>query len=235
VGTTLVCVNVAVLLAQRNKSVVLAELRPWYGAAPLQLGIAAGESSLLQTSPDDINSRTVGKCLLPHASGVRVLTQSTSPDAAGDFSPEQAAALTGVLSRMAEYAIVDLSHHSAATLRATVALCDYVAIVAGLDAISLASAHRLLETLRSWGVGAAALGAVIVNHLRSTSSINLAAIRQNLDCGIVGMIPPEPEECDQSLATGVPIVLAHPESTVSRVLVDLADRLTADQIAPLTF
>ena len=228
VGTTTVALNVAVALAQQKKTVIAVELRSHYGSFASQLGHTPTEnlSRLLELDPQRINEKELSARLVNWSSGLRVLF---GPQKVEEFMPigdDQAEAVIKVLAGMANVTIIDLPGHPCDASRAAIQLCDRLALVVEPQPTSVASGKLTLELLESWGVGGGVVGLVVVN--RTTLAVPLAAIRSQLGCEIIGVMPPAVEACIAAQKQGVPLVLYQPDHLAAANLMEIANKLVAD-------
>ena len=61
--------------------------------------------------------------------------------------------------------------------------------------------------------------------------IGLTEIESQLGCGIVGVIPPAPEDCLIANKSGTPLVLSEPDTLAAVALADIANRVAEDLVA----
>ncbi len=238
VGTTTVAVNVALALVKQEHSVVLAELSSYPGTAASQLGVdpAINLGPLLDCKdPEEINRLTLGKCLTNHKTGLRLLLAPHNMEEPRDIAAEQSENIVQELAGMADYTLVDLPFHPSAATKTALQHCNFVVLVLEPEASCVTGAQSMLHRLQSWGIAGNSVGAVVVKHAPVTASMNLSQIRSSLNCKVIGVVPPDPDLCVLALNTGSPGVISQPESNFAVALSDLATRLTADQVAALTF
>ncbi len=238
VGTTTTALNVALALVAPERPVAVVEMRSYMGSVAQQLGVMASlniERLLDCQHPGDINARTLSKCLTHHPSGLQLLLAPPSFNERQEIAAPQAEEILKVLASMAEHVIVDFPCQPTQSVRAGLHCCNFVVLAVEMETTCLASAQVMLEGLNSWGVGGHSVGAVLVHHRLGGSSMTVGYARTHLNCGIVGVIPPEPDLSLAALKAGQPLVLSHPESTAAVALTELATRLTADQVPALAF
>jgi MinD-like ATPase involved in chromosome partitioning or flagellar assembly len=92
-----------------------------------------------------------------------------------------------------------------------------------------------VELLRSWDVGADRLSAASVTRVPSTTAPNLRDVAATLGCGIVGAVPPSIESFAEAERRGLLLVMSEPESLAAINLKEMANRLAADRVEPMTF
>ncbi|MGA9348778.1 MAG: response regulator [Anaerolineae bacterium] len=232
VGTTTVALNVALVLAGQEKTVIAVELRSYYGAFCLQLKGAPVENlrNLLELDPARINERELSTRLSSYGSGLRVLFGPQKADEFKEIEPDQAKAVIEGLAGMADYVIIDLPCHPSSANQAAIRRCDSVALVVVPEPACVMSGKVTLELLRSWGVSGGLVGAVVVNRTLFARTMKLPEIRSRLGCEIVGVVPPAAEACIAAQERGVPLVLYQPDSTAAVNLTEIANRLVAGEV-----
>lgn len=232
VGTTTVALNVALALVRYGNRVIAAELRSCFGtlAAQLHLTPHARLGDLLALHAGRIGGLQLSKQLAKHSSGLQVLAGPQGADDYGEMEAEQAQAVVTGLSVTADYVIIDLPCYPSAASRVAARACDRVIVVVEPEPICVAAGAVALELLQSWGVSRSVVCAAVVNRIGAASPMPLATIRQQLGCGIVGVVTPAPDLAVKSLESGRPLVISAPNSMVALALKEMTDRLLADSI-----
>jgi MinD-like ATPase involved in chromosome partitioning or flagellar assembly len=131
---------------------------------------------------------------------------------------------------------VDIPSDPSKIARAALRYCHFVALVVELEATCLTAAPAMLKALDSWGVGGSLVGVVLVQHrIPDNSMMTVGYARRHLVCPLVGVIPPAPDLCEQTLRSGSPLVLSNPDSICAEALDELAGRLAAEHVSALAF
>ncbi len=235
VGTTTVALNVAVALARRQKSVVLAELRPCLGTLARQLRHApfAGLGGLLELPAERIDERELTARLCKGPADLRLLFGPQKPDEFKEIEPAQAQAVVQGLARLSEYVLLDLPCQPSAATQAAARLCHYIALVSEREPSSLLCGQVMRDLLSSWGLGGTLVGAVVVARMASVAPMKVADLRSQLGCDVVSVLPPAADACLRALESGQPLVVSQPDHLVSGILLELANRFAADKVAAL--
>ncbi len=223
VGVTTVAINIAVGLAERNHSVVLAELRPYHGTAAYSLHLMPTQTleSLLEMDPHRIHQADVSRRLLPHDFGIRLLSAPQHVSQHPLTEAHTNAILDG-LTGLAEFVVVDLPHVYGEASRRTLERSNLVFLVTEPELLSLASARADLETFKTWGVYDRS-SLVIVARTRSNALIKPSDIKQQLDARVAAFLPPAPEAFHLAVSTGKPVVVARPDDVVGSTMLKLVD------------
>lgn len=233
-GTTTVAVNVGVALAQSEQSVILVDLRPYFGTASIQLNLPLRSTivDLLEMDPARVDRRDIASCLTLHHSGLRVLASPRDARKYATIPPAYVQAILGGLRTMADYILIDLPACPSLANREALMHCDFVALVTEPEPASLACAKATLALLDTLGISGEMVGIVVVNRSRSAAKVKLSQMESFLGRGFLGVVPPAPEACFDAERQGVPVVLMEQDELLVSSLKDLADRLAAERIAP---
>ena len=232
VGTTTVAINVGTALSQKEHSVILIDLRPFFGTVSLQLGLTLRSTiaDLLDTGPSQVDREEMAMRLVSYRSGLQVLASPREPRKHLEISPLHAKAILRVSKSMANYVLVDLPARPSTASREALMQCDFVALMLAPEPLALACAQGTLTLLDALGIGESRVGIAVVNRTRSATNIPLPKILSFLKSGFLGSIPPDPEACFDAERQGTPIVLTRPKSLIASSFRELADRLSAENI-----
>ena len=231
-GVTTVAHNVATLLAQQKKSVLLLELHPTFGTLSVLLKHTQPENlaALLDLEPARISGRELGARLYPSPHGVRVLF---GPQGVDDFRALDAAHAEAIVQQavtLADFVVIDLPHQPSEAHRAVAQLADLLLVVVEPEQSSIHSARIILRLAGSWGVIGNRVAAVVCNRSGATTTVSLPEIRTQLGCEIVGVAPFAGEACIAAMMQGAPLVVYRPENVAATTLRDMAGRLMAETI-----
>ncbi len=238
VGTTTVAVNVALALVKQEHSVILAELKTYFGGVALQLGVdnQINLGTLLDyKNPEKINPIMLDKCLTNHKTGLKLLLAPQNLRDPRDITPQLSKHVINELAGMADYTLVDLPAQPSMVTRMATQHCNFLVVVLEPEEICVAGARSMLSLIQSWGITGDSIGAVVVKRSPDTLFMNLHPLRSSLNCKIIGVIPPDPDLCMLALNTGSPGVISQPESNFAMTMSELASRLATDQVAALVF
>ncbi len=234
-GTTTVASNIAAALAQNERRVTLLELRPDYGTLSLQLNRTPSEnlSNLLRVSVDQVDKQEMERRLFNLPYGPRVLFGPQSVEEFMDIEPEQASMIIKLLNELSDYAVIDLPTNPSAATQLAVRLCDYVCLVTQPTVHCVRAGRMKLDQLQEWDVARSHVGAVVVTTAPTSGTLQLTEIERQLDCRIIGVMPPAGDACNSSMEAGMPLVLYQPEQVAAVTLTEMAQRLLAPVIEPM--
>jgi len=228
VGTTTLAVNIAVVLAQGQKRVILADLHPWAGTAAAQLGLVprGNVSQLAQTEAAGWNTRLLEGHLERHRSGVQVFGVPMRTEGyVGSLEPEKLVALVDGFETMADVVIVDMGNGLTPAALALGGRCHSTFLLLESDAVALQLAADTVKRLQEVGLIGSRLGLVLVNRTRSASTYTRDEIEQLLGSKLVAVITPAPEVSFHATKTATPVVLGQADAILAAQFRELSSTL----------
>jgi MinD-like ATPase involved in chromosome partitioning or flagellar assembly/CheY-like chemotaxis protein len=235
VGSTSLALNLASKWARNGRSVILGELRSSAGTLTYQLGGTPGTnlSSLLALEPARLTSQELRSRLSKINPGLQILF---APQAASEFreiSPEHARGIVEAMAHSGDTVLLDLPPGHSDCTRAAVQCCDFAVIAVEPDPVCAAATAALADFLRSCGLSAKVMGAVVINRVPLGGGMGVREFKSQLPCDLIGVLPPAAEAFMQAQKSGVPVIISRPESTYAVAVTDLAARLLLDPVPPL--
>lgn len=232
VGTTTVALNLAALLAQQKKTVILAEIRSFYGSLAAQLKWSPTESlaQLTNLPAEEIDERAVNARLFTTSFGVRILFGPQRAEEFHEPSADAVGALLRQLGRMADYVVLDLPPDASPAIEAAVRACDQVSIVLEPETTCVQATRVMMELFKTWGTTGSLVSVIISNRSGMTSGANLREIKNQLGCEVVGVVPFASEACMASLNQGLPLAVYRPDNIAAMTLKEMAARLATSPV-----
>jgi len=227
VGASTMAVNLAMLCSRTGKNAIVIELRPNAGslATLLNVNTVLTLDALAEFGGGVTLEAATGK--LPF--GVRLLAAPAGLSSVSRWEPATVEALLDRAVATADHVFVDAAPGSADILKAVVARARFTVLVAEREPVSIQLGARMVGAVAGWATHAGAVGAVLVNHLPFMDAAPLPAIRAELNCGILGVLPPA-REILQSYRRQGPIVQSQPASPVAAGFEEVARRLEQDPV-----
>jgi Flp pilus assembly CpaE family ATPase len=231
VGTTTIALNVASVLARHGRSVIAVELRSQNGSFCHYLREApAANLSALAPSKATLSTGDVQARLYKLSSGLRVLFGPQKTEEYFELEPEFCSTLLSSLASLADYVIVDFPSQISPGIQAGLRQCSFVALVTEPEPVSLSSAKVTVANLSACGLGSGVIGAIVNNRALLSNPLRLADIKVQLECGLLGVVPPAADLFFTAHSSGTPLAIAKPDSNPGSVLTDLAMRMAADPV-----
>ncbi|MGH2692010.1 MAG: AAA family ATPase [Actinomycetota bacterium] len=156
-GTTFLATNLAAAFARGGARTALADLDPLYGDVAPALGIPpeAAHPSVteLATVSRELTTEHLDRVMHPHPSGFRVLLAPPQPPREPRLDPGTVGGVVVALRSRFAAVVLHLPRLVDEAVRAAVELADEVLVVVTLDVLGIRAAKRLLDHLRSFGLG----------------------------------------------------------------------------------
>ena len=228
VGVTTLAVNLAIMLAQMDKDVILLDLQPYSGAVALQLGISPVNTiaDLLEREATALTQSVVEDSLARHPSGIRILPAAQGPQSVrGEITLPHLEAILGNLETVAQYLVLDMGSQMSPPGQQVLKKCSQVILVTEPDEIALTLTQRALDSLQALDVKGSRIGIVVVNRTRSASTPTRSTIESTLGSELLSLFTPAPELFAQAAVEGVPIAWAQQTSLQADMFRELAQRI----------
>ena len=225
VGRTTLAVNVAVALRQRVESeVILVEAHHGLSDLSLMLNLLPRHTLASLAQEANIDLDVIQGHLHTHACRVKVL--AAPPDLAQlvELPVETWRRILNLLTELAAYVVVDTAALGDAVLSEVLTLADDIVVVTGPDLAALRSAVVLLQSLDE-EVNINARTHLVLNRAGVRGGVSEAACAKQLGQAITAAIPDDAALATFALNRGVPYVLSHPRSILSRKLQEMVSAL----------
>lgn len=225
VGRTTLAVNMAVALRQRiDGDVILVEAHHGLSDISLNLNLLSRHTlaSLAQESNIDVD--VLQGHLQLHASRVKVLAAPPDISQLVELPIQTWQTILNQLAELAPYVVVDTSAVADAVLSEVLTQADEIIVVAGPDLASLRSAVVLLQTLDAES-NVHGRTHVVINRAGIRGGIPEPACAKQVGEAVTVSLPDDPGLATFALNRGVPYVLSHPRSILSRKILELVSKL----------
>ncbi|QDU95875.1 Transcriptional regulatory protein AfsQ1 [Lignipirellula cremea] len=235
VGATTTALNVALNLAKDSQNVNFCELRSDVGTTGWQTGVGMRKnlSNLLSQDAAKIQKNDIRSQLTNHSSGLKMLLSGMVEQGAG-MTPEHGSVIVNSLACLADLTVLDVPASSRA-LEVVLSMSDYVVVVTELEPLSLEATRLLLARTYNMGLGPKSVGVTVNSRASVAIPLKLPKVRELLDCEIIGVIPPDPDDCLAAANKSNPVVLYRPDGTLASAYQSLAQCLVAADVPAMTF
>lgn len=227
VGVSTMAINLGAALSRRERSVILLELRSHGGTLAGMLGVTPPQT--LEAMPEFGGAGSMESAWLKLPFGPHLLAASSQVEPHGTWEPGGVEAMLNKAAAAADHVLVDGTLALPHLLKPAVARGSFTLLVLEREPVSIELASRVTGPVGAWSARANCLGAALVNHVPFLDTAPLPAIRAQLNCGIVGVIPPA-REMLQSFRRQGPITVIQPGAPVSMAFEELAARLDHDPV-----
>lgn len=221
VGTTTIAVNVAVALARRGTSTIIAELTGWNGGAASRLGVPARRriDRLPLNRPEILTTAMVENTLLEHNSGLKILAGRVG--AIAEVADEGWTALIEMTRRSADVVVIDTDGAPTALTMAAARVSTQLWVVTEPEPISVERAAAWIDYLDENGVSRRRIG-LIVNTTSPVMVVSEADITRATGIQPTYTLPAMPNACYAAAARGIPIVDLSAQLPASRIFTAFA-------------
>jgi pilus assembly protein CpaE len=221
IGRTTLAVNMAVALRQRtNAEVVLVEAHHGLSDLSLNLNLLPRHTLASLAQESNIDADVIQGHLQAHASRVKVLAAPPDLSQIVEIPTGTWQAILTFLAEIAAYVVIDTAAIADAVLSEVLTLADDIIIVTGPDLAGLRSAVVLLQSLDGEG-DVHARTHVVLNRAGLRGGVSEKACAKQIGENIVAALPEDAALATFALNRGVPFVLSHPRSILSRKVHDL--------------
>jgi Flp pilus assembly CpaE family ATPase len=186
--------------------------------------------ALIKLEPEKITACEVERCLVKLPSGLGLLLGPQRVEDFAELDPDKTDALTRVLAGLGSYVVLDLQSHAAAAGQVAAKQCDFVVVVIDRTPACVVAGKVTADLLQNLGVIPVRIGVAIVNRQPLPISVDVAEVLNTMGCQLVGVVPTATDACAEAQRVGAPMVTSDPQGSASGALIEIADRLAAEQV-----
>jgi pilus assembly protein CpaE len=225
-GRTTIATNVAIAIHQQtSQRVALVDANLQFGDIGVLLNLNPKNRSIVDVADGgEPDADLVESVLVDHSTGIRALLAPPSPESADLITPAFLKTVVGHLRAMHPYTVVDLpagiNDHSLAVMDTA----DQIVVMAALEITAIKNLRLFLEVADQLGYERDRLR-IVMNRSDATQGIRLGDVEGSIRRSIDGTIVSDGRLAVLSVNRGVPFVVSHPESPLSRDVSRLAQIL----------
>ena len=228
-GRTTIAVNLAIAMRQLSQGRVgILDANLQFGDVGVLLNLNPKNRSIVDVADGpEPDLDLVESVLIEHSSGVRALLAPPSPEGADLISPAFLRTVVGHLRTLNPYTVVDLASGLNDHSLAVMDTADQIVIMAALEITSIKNLRLFLEVADQLGYDRSRLR-IVMNRADATQGIRLADVEGSIRRPIDATIVSDGRLAVLAVNRGVPFVLSHPESPLSRDVARLGQVLIGD-------
>jgi DNA-binding response OmpR family regulator len=220
-GTTTIATNIAVALARRGVSTLLAELTTWGGNAAALLGLPSRRrlDRIPLNKPEILTAAMIENSLMEHPSGLKLLAgriNDASPIAESVANP-----LVEAIRRCAEFVVLDVDPAPTPLARAACRVSSQIWVVTEPEPVSAMRAAALVASFEESGVSGKRIG-LIVNQTSPAMALTVEEIERTVGIQPSYVIQAMPTACYAAAARGATIVELGPQLPATQLFTDFA-------------
>jgi pilus assembly protein CpaE len=228
-GRTTIATNLALALKREtNQRVALIDANLQFGDVGVLLNLNPKNRSMLDAVEGGEPDRDiVESVVIDHSTGIRVLLAPPSPEGADLVTPAYLRKMTEMLRENHDWVVVDLpsglNDHSLGILDAA----DQILVVAALEITTIKNVRLFLEVADQLDYERSKLR-LVINRSDASQGIRIGDVEASIRRPIDGSIVSDGRLAVLAVNRGVPFVISHPESPLSRDITTLARTLAGD-------
>ena len=236
-GRSFVAVNTAIALRRiTSRPVLLIDLNlPYSGDCLMQLGLGSAAAMTDYASRIDfLTPAALDGRLSEHASGIKVLPACIKVELSRMVSPDVIRKFLDVVLELFGYIVVDHSGDLTEQSLAVLERNTMSVVVMTQDLLAINQTRKLVDFLRAIHYPAERIH-YAVNRYMPDSRVTLDILRGNVDKQLLGAIPDDPANVQQSVMSGQPVQMnrklpvAQALDAVAQQILYYLDRLTTER------
>ena len=225
-GRTTLATNLALALrGETNQRVALVDANLQFGDVGVLLNLNPKNRSVLDAVEGGEPDRDIiESVIVDHSTGIRVLLAPPSPEGADLVTPAYLRKIVEMLRENHDWVIVDLpsglNDHTLGVLDAA----DQILVVAALEITTIKNVRLFLEVADQLDYERSKIR-LVINRSDASQGIRIGDVEASIRRPIDGTIVSDGRLAVLAVNRGVPFVISHPESPLSRDVVKLARTL----------
>jgi pilus assembly protein CpaE len=233
IGRSTIAANLAVALKMdTGKRVVLVDASLQFGDLGVMLNLEPRKSIAdLVSSSGELDGDLLNSVLQSHMSGIRVLLAPPRPELADLVTTD---VLKKVLQRLRldnDYVVVDTWTYFHDQSLAVLDIADRIVLLANSELTTIKNVRLFLEVAEALGYPPEKI-MLVLNHVEGRSGISAQDIQRSINHSVAASVAGDPQAVISAVNRGVPFVLGHKDSQISRNVRDLAVLLIG-RVAPV--
>ena len=185
-------------------------------------------TDIVKYPEEEIDDFLIQSVLVPHDSGVSLLSAPRKPELAELVTTEKVTRVLSILKEFNEYVVLDLPHDFNPTTLAAIDLADLILLVVQPEIVSIRSAVLTLRLFKDLGYEPESIH-VLLNWTFPRKGFAVADIERSLNKKITMMLPYATDEFVEGINLGIPQTFSAPTEPLGVLFEDLALALSKNE------
>jgi pilus assembly protein CpaE len=228
-GRTTIATNLAVALHQETGArVCLVDANLQFGDVGVLLNLNPKDRSIAETvETGEPDGDIIDSCVIDHSTGIRVLLAPPSPEGADLVTPQYLRMIVEHLRIGHEYVVIDLPSGLSDLSLAVMDAADTILVLTALEITTIKNVRLFLEVAEQLEYARSKIR-LVINRADAAQGIRIADVEASVRRPIDGTIVSDGRLSVLAVNRGVPFVVSHPDSVLSRDVTKLARTLAGD-------
>ena len=228
-GRTTIATNLAVALHQETGArVCLVDANLQFGDVGVLLNLNPKDRSIAETvETGEPDGDIIDSCVIDHSTGIRVLLAPPTPEGADLVTPQYLRMIIEHLRIGHEYVVIDLPSGLSDLSLAVMDAADTILVLTALEITTIKNVRLFLEVAEQLEYARSKIR-LVINRADAAQGIRIADVEASVRRPIDGTIVSDGRLSVLAVNRGVPFVVSHPDSVLSRDVTKLARTLAGD-------
>jgi pilus assembly protein CpaE len=229
-GATSFVANLGMALNERtNAKIVLVDMTFTFGDLGVMFDSAPRYSltdALVEGAIEESKLRSI---LVSHETGLHILNVAASPEIAEEITKHHVVELTGMLSAMFDYVVVDAGRQLDDRTVEVLEISDSIMVISALDLPTVRNTVCFTALMDKLKVERDKTH-IVINRFQKKNRLSFDDVETLVGRKVFWSIPNDFEPMSVGIDRGVPAVQHAPRSKVAKSYLDLADRIHAERL-----
>ena len=228
-GRTTIATNLAVALHQETGArVCLVDANLQFGDVGVLLNLNPKDRSIADAvEGGDPDGDIIDSCVVNHSTGIQVLLAPPSPEGADLVTAHNLRQIIEHLRIGHEYVVIDLPSGLSDLSLAVMDAADTILVLTALEITTIKNVRLFLEVAEQLEYARSKIR-LVINRADAAQGIRIADVEASVRRPIDGTIVSDGRLSVLAVNRGVPFVVSHPDSPLSRDVAKLAKTLAGD-------
>jgi pilus assembly protein CpaE len=228
-GRTTIATNLAVALHRETGArVCLVDANLQFGDVGVLLNLNPKDRSIAEAvETGEPDGDIIDSCVIDHSTGIRVLLAPPSPEGADLVTPQYMRLIVEHLRIGHEYVVIDLPSGLSDLSLAVMDVADTILVLTALEITTIKNVRLFLEVAEQLEYARAKVR-LVINRADAAQGIRIADVEASVRRPIDGTIVSDGRLSVLAVNRGVPFVVSHPDSVLSRDVIKLARTLAGE-------